>query len=152
MSLTELKGVMLSIEQRYKLSPTEIMDMAVEPKDTIPLSIFSNRKLGVLEALVKYMKENMGMGYAQISKVLKRDNRTIWATYDNALKKDPMRKEYADQSRPIPISIFADRSQGVLETLAKHCSTHGLSNAKIAHLLSRDNRTIWTVLNRRGGR
>jgi hypothetical protein len=63
-----------------------------------------------------------------------------------------LRKEYADQSRPIPISIFADRSQGVLETLAKYCSTHGLTNSKIAHLLARDNRTIWTVLNRRGGR
>jgi hypothetical protein len=52
----------------------------------VPLSIFPN-KIGALEAIVKYLKENIKMNYSEIAELLNRDDRTIWTVYQRALKK-----------------------------------------------------------------
>lgn len=53
-------------------------------KETIflPQDIFANRKLGILESLVKYLKEELNLKYCQIAQLLKRDQRTIWTAYN----------------------------------------------------------------------
>ena len=53
----------------------------------IPIGIFSNKKLGILEILVKYLKENYLMTYSKIAKLLNRDDRTIWSSYNKTKKK-----------------------------------------------------------------
>ena len=53
----------------------------------IPSFIFRNRELAALEAIVFYLKETQGLTYSQIAKVLNRDDRTIWTTYQRAKKK-----------------------------------------------------------------
>lgn len=55
--------------------------------DSIPISILKNRKLGMLESVTCYLKEEKNLKYSQIAKMLNRDQRTIWATYDKAKKK-----------------------------------------------------------------
>ena len=54
----------------------------------IPLSLFKNRKLGVLEIIVKCLKENLELNYSRIAGILNRDPRTIWATYKKASEKE----------------------------------------------------------------
>ena len=54
---------------------------------TIPLSIFNDRTLTILEHLVTYLKESHNMKYSQIADLLKRDDRTIWTVYQRARKK-----------------------------------------------------------------
>ena len=41
---------------------------------SIPLNLFSERKLGVLEVIVKYLKENNDLSYCEIAKLLNRDD------------------------------------------------------------------------------
>lgn len=53
----------------------------------IPSFIFKDRGLAALEAVVVYLKDSQGMTYAQIAKLLNRDDRTIWTTYHRAKKK-----------------------------------------------------------------
>lgn len=53
----------------------------------VPTSVFRNRKIKVLEALVKYLKEQ-GMTYSQIGRLLNRDPRTIWTAYRKAVRKE----------------------------------------------------------------
>jgi DNA-directed RNA polymerase specialized sigma24 family protein len=53
----------------------------------IPSFIFKNRDLAALEAIVVYLKDSQGLTYAQIAKILNRDDRTIWTTYQRAKKK-----------------------------------------------------------------
>ncbi|MBT3297655.1 hypothetical protein HN385_01925 [archaeon] len=53
----------------------------------IPTSIFKNRKLSILEAIVVHLKENKKMTYAQIARLLNRNDRTIWTAYNRTLKK-----------------------------------------------------------------
>jgi len=149
--LIELKELMYEIRSRYNLTPKQVFDLieTKEPGLFIPLALFSNRKLGVLETVVKYMRENMEMSFGKMAVLLKRDYRTIWCTYDKAKKKDFYRFKTEEQRYLIPIEIFADRKHGVLEALARYCRDElKLSNSEIAHLIKRDNRTVWTVLHR----
>lgn len=54
---------------------------------TVPISIFSNREMSIMENMVAYLKEKNRMKYSDIAKILKRDDRTIWTVYNRAKKK-----------------------------------------------------------------
>lgn len=53
---------------------------------TIPISLFKDRGLSVLEHIVFYLK-NKGMRYSEIARVLERDPRTVWTVYQRAKKR-----------------------------------------------------------------
>ena len=52
---------------------------------SVPVSIFRN-KLSPLEAVVQYLRESE-YSLKEISVFLNRSNKTIWTTYNNAVKK-----------------------------------------------------------------
>jgi DNA-binding NarL/FixJ family response regulator len=54
---------------------------------TIPVSVLSDRSVAILESLVEYMKDSLGLSYHQIAEMLNRDDRTIWTCYHRAKKK-----------------------------------------------------------------
>ena len=58
-----------------------------ESKFFIPVSIFKDRKLSVLEALVSYLKDNFNLRYREIAVLLNRDERNIWTVYNRYKKK-----------------------------------------------------------------
>jgi len=58
-----------------------------ETKIAIPLSIFLDRSLGVLESLVFYLRSEYQMRYCAIARLVNRDQRTVWVTYDRVKKK-----------------------------------------------------------------
>ncbi len=53
----------------------------------IPVSIFRDRQLAVLEALVEYLKEKLSLSYHEIGILTNRNERTIWTVYNRAKKK-----------------------------------------------------------------
>src|SRR3989344_8285526 len=53
----------------------------------IPLSIFKERSLSVLEALTEYLKDELNLRYCKIAVLLDKDPRTIWTVYNRAKKK-----------------------------------------------------------------
>jgi DNA-directed RNA polymerase specialized sigma24 family protein len=53
----------------------------------IPSSVFKNRSCAPLEAVVVYLRDTQGLNYAQIARLLNRDDRTIWTTYVRAANK-----------------------------------------------------------------
>ena len=52
----------------------------------IPLSIFKDRSITALEALVFHLKNN-GFSFKEISLLINRDQRTVWTVYNRAKKK-----------------------------------------------------------------
>ena len=60
---------------------------AEETSVKIPLSIFHDRSLSVLEAIAEYLKESMGLRYCDIASLLGKDQRTVWTVYSRAKKK-----------------------------------------------------------------
>jgi len=115
--------------------------------NNVPLSVFSNRKLGILEAVVKYLKEN-GLTYHEIAVMLDRDDRTIWATYNKAIKKDKNVSEYTN-SETINPTIFSNRAQAPLEALIKHLKEKGMKFKQISLMLNRSYKTIWLTYNKK---
>ncbi|MBU1199336.1 MAG: hypothetical protein KKF46_03395 [Nanoarchaeota archaeon] len=66
----------------------------ISPEDSslqIPLSIFKDRKISAFEALVSYLKK-LDLNYADIARLIKKDQRTIWTVYSRARKKLGIRK------------------------------------------------------------
>lgn len=117
-------------------------------KPGIPLSILSNRKLGVLEAVTKYMKENLSLKYSKIASLINRDERTIWAAYANAKKKNKEKFEIKEAETAIPCDIFCDRKLGPLESLVIYLKDRlHLSFNDISKQLKRNYRTIWLSYN-----
>ena len=60
---------------------------AEESSVRIPVSIFSDRSLSVLEALAWYMKEELNLRLCSIAGLLNKDQRTVWTVYNRARKK-----------------------------------------------------------------
>ena len=56
------------------------------------LAIFRNTELTIFEALVKYLKEDCGYSFKEISLLLGKDQRNIWTVYNRAKKKLEVRK------------------------------------------------------------
>lgn len=114
---------------------------------SIPLSIFS-QSLSPLEALVKYMKENLKLRNHAIGNILGRDERGIWITYRNAKRKRDSELQVAQNDFFVPIHIFDDKLS-ILESLAFYLKAEKeLRGADIALLLNKSPSTIWTALNR----
>ncbi|MBR9677316.1 hypothetical protein GOV04_04195 [Candidatus Woesearchaeota archaeon] len=80
-----------NLQKIYGLTFDEILVLTGEVSEklqfSIPLDIFKNRSLGVLESITVYLKDTKGLKFSQIARALERDDRTIWATYHKAKKK-----------------------------------------------------------------
>ena len=115
----------------------------------LPVSIFNNDSLSSLETISKYLVEELRLRYCEIAGILNRDERTIWGSYNHARRK--MTERFTDISfiQTIPISILRDRTFSVLETITKYLKDElNYRYCRIADILNRDSRTIWTVYHR----
>jgi len=54
----------------------------------IPTTILKNRNFSVLESLVKYLKEKEHLNFAEIGRLLERDQRNIWTIYSRVKEKN----------------------------------------------------------------
>lgn len=137
----------LNREQKLKLLSRLLSEFAKEEivnEFSIPVSIF-NKRLGSLESIVKYMKEELKLSNKKIGEMLNRDNRTIWGIYNKAKTKNP-EKLNVKSKLFIPIDIFKPRKLSVLEAIVYYLKEHyNLRLHEIALYLQRNDRTIWTV-------
>jgi hypothetical protein len=148
--IRRLRNILDEISAGQQIEKNELLDaLKLKEEPSIPVEIFANKKLGILEAAVKYLREEKGFSLTEIAQMLNRDRRTVWSTYDFAQKKCPQRVFVSGSRYWIPVSVFTGRDFGVLESLTTHLIEHyRLKFSQIAVLLQRDQRTIWTVYNR----
>ena len=132
---------------KLRYGKLEILSALEREEIFIPLSIF-NKKLSSLEVISKYLFENRHLSLKKISELLNRSNRNIWNSYNRSKKK--FSEELAvKESILIPISILRNLDFTLLEIIVSYLKENlELSYHKIAVLLQRDDRTIWTVYNR----
>ncbi|MFP4111831.1 MAG: hypothetical protein ACLFPQ_00275 [Candidatus Woesearchaeota archaeon] len=143
------------IEKEYLLSK-EILENIKSQKIMIPLSVFQDKMLSALELVVVFLKEISGLSNTDISKLLNRDPKTIWATYYTARKKSKKQislsfkaKDKNTTNLVFPVYIFAKRDLSVLETLVEYLQkNYYLSYKAIADHLNRNEKTIATIIRR----
>ncbi len=140
--LENVKNILSPILEEYEAIDLETRDIK------IPVTIFLN-KLTVLEAVVKYLKEEKNLTLRNIAVLLKRDERNIWHTYDNVKKKYPTRSKSELSEIFIPVYIFENRKLSASEVLVFYLRTElKIRFSEISRLLDRDARTIWTIWSR----
>lgn len=143
--------------KKQGLSPEEIISLVneslkVEVKEEVkvPISVFKNDKLGALETIVKYLRENLLLSFKQIGALTNRNEVALAVSYRNARLKLEA-KFVVEEISPysIPVSILQDRKLSVLENIVSYLKDNfSLAYHKIAVLLNRNDRTIWTVYQR----
>jgi DNA-directed RNA polymerase specialized sigma24 family protein len=114
----------------------------------VPLSIFSDKRLTPLEAIVKYLREKRKLSYHEIASLLERNVRDIYKTYAHAFDKCGLTEVKAVHTILVPVSIFANRELSALENLVLYLKNLKLTYRQISILLNRNERTIWTVYQR----
>lgn len=149
-TLNYLKKEGVSSEEIIDLI-NKILKVPPKPKKEviIPISVFKNDYLSALETIVKYLRENMLLSFKQIASLTNRNNVALAVTYRNAKKK--LATKFVEEISPysIPVSILKNRKLSVLENIVSYLKdTFGLTYHKIALLLNRNDRTIWTVYQR----
>jgi len=144
------------LNQKYGIDRQELNRLISKEQKpdafSVPVEILGNRKLGCMEAAVKFLRENKGLAYNKISELLGRSRSTIGVMYHNASRKMGQHfQDYPSSKYPIPASRFADKKFSALESVVMFLADHKLRVCEIAGLLNRDYRTIYTVY-RRGRR
>ena len=145
-SLTTLKKIFDRFKSKYDLKPQQIIELINKRYESIliPIEILKT-KLGPLESIVKYLREEKGLDFNQISVLLNRDITTIATSYNNALNKKKEKFTIKKSEFSIPIEILKNRKLSILENTTKYFYERlNLGLNEIASILKRDNKTIWT--------
>ena len=116
--------------------------------EKIPVYIF-RQGISPLQAAVKFLVENLFFRFNEIANLLNRDERTIWSTYNSVRIRYPgtIKEEYCEHY--VDLDVFRDRNFSFLENLCMHLrERYSLRYCKIAEILGKDERTIWTACRR----
>ena len=134
-----------SLQSKYKLDLVNIFQLLSEKEIIIPACIFS-RKTSALEAVSKYMHENLNLSFNRIAELLNRSSKTVWQAYRAGKTKHSPRYRLESNKHFIPVSVLSDRRLSMLESISIYLKDHyGLRYSEIAEIVHRDQRTIWTV-------
>jgi hypothetical protein len=122
----------------------EIVKEVLE-KEISKIPIVFTKELSVFESIVKFLREEKKLRYSKIAKLLNRNPRVIWITYQRANKKFS-NAILPDYSFEIPIDVISSKKYSVLESVVKYL--HESCNLKflaISELLKKSYTTIHTA-------
>ena len=148
MSNNDLNKLINVLEKHFKEKETTQKQDITTTKESelqIPLSIFST-KISPATALVKYLKQEKGLTYAEISELINRDQRTVWTLCNKYKGKISfvINKKYL-----LPVNIFQNRHLSVLENIVSYIvSKYNLNPKQISVLLNKNISTIYSVISR----
>ena len=109
-----VSGFVKELKRLHGVSESEILG---RKESAIPIGVFSNDAISCLEAIVKYMKEDLGLRFSKIAKLLNRSSKTVWATYSKSIKKMPSFFSDISHDIMIPASAISNRSYSTLESV-----------------------------------
>jgi len=113
-----------------------------KPLIWVPASVFWDRRVGALEAIVKYLRQE-GFPNCAIAELTGRSPQVTSATYRVAFRKAPEIIKL-EKSIDIPLNIIRSKLS-VLESIVTYLRGKEMTYHEIAIALHRDERTIWTV-------
>jgi DNA-directed RNA polymerase specialized sigma24 family protein len=148
--IISIKERVNSICEKHGLEDAELLYLIRKSGSVnqFPIEILS-QNLSPLEAVVSYLKTNKGLKYCKIAKLLNRDERTVWVTFENAKKKQKNLVVPQKSIAQIPLSIVRNRQLSILELASVFLKEKkGLTLTKISSILKKDTSTIWTAISR----
>lgn len=84
-----------SVWQAYNKSKIKHPDLFIVDscEHYFPASILQDKRYSVLGSIVVYLKDNFNLSYHEIAVLLKRDDRTIWTTYQREIKHEKKKEK-----------------------------------------------------------
>jgi hypothetical protein len=145
--LSEAASALERLEQAG-VGAEEVLRVVQRRQDVegVPVSIF-NPRLGALESIVKYMREELLLDYGSIARLLGRNEGPVGVTYRRARVKMSGRLDIGG-GEAIPFDVLSDEKLSVLESIAYYLAKQGHDWHEIAQMMCRHDKTIWTVLDR----
>jgi len=141
------RDLLLPLKEKYQLSVNDLINL-IEEELKFPISII-NKKLTVLGSIVKYLKEEKKLSLRKIAQIIGRDERNVWNVYNISKQRYPKRFSIKKVKFWVSVSIFSQPKLSALESIVAYLKDElSLTYHKIALLLKRDDRTIWTVYQR----
>lgn len=156
-SKKKLKGVLSFLKHTYHVEPENVLQLIKQQEKKekeeqacfIPLSLFSAVPLSSLEAIAVYLREEKRMAFTSMARILGRNQISLSSSYRHARKKYVHSLHIAESQWHIPAVIFQNRQFSILETIVLYLKKeYQMQNSTIARLLAKDQRTIWTVVQR----
>ncbi len=145
--IENIKKFTQRLKEKYDYSTEDIINLIDKEELLVPAEIFSYN-LAPAESLTKYLKENCDKGFNEISKLINRNEKSLWQNYKRASKKMPTIFSI-DSKLKIPISAFADSRLSIFESLIHYLKENKqMKNVKIAKFLGKHPANIWSVYNR----
>jgi len=150
MNLSTTQSILISENQEILKSLETFIEVYRQNiEGTIPLEIYTEN-LGVMEATIKYLKEEKNYNYSEIARKLNRDERTIWTGYKKALQKKKEGFMIINPKQNIPLTILTDRTKTPLSQIINYLKKrHNMKTRQIADLLKKDYKTIWAANKRK---
>ena len=144
------KKLITILQQLDQEELKSLLEKVIDRKrEDIPLSIFDNKIFSLNEAIVKYLHENLGMSFKEISLMTVKSNKTVWQLYRNSQNKSKKRIEIKKGLVGIPFEILRNKKLSTLELVVRFLKDEiGMSFNSIASRLNRDYKTVWTSYNR----
>jgi len=86
---SDIDRVLANVKRKHALIENELRRLLKKEKEgvVLPVSIF-NERLGMLEAASLYLKDELKLSFNEIARLLKRNYKTIWTSYNMAKKKN----------------------------------------------------------------
>jgi hypothetical protein len=138
-SVAEQQSIVDELNKKFLdkvLSPTSLF---------LPTEIFI-RDLGALEAICKYLKDDIGLSSPLISQLIHRSVSTVDVSYAKAKQKVPGNFVLKESVYTVPLSIFSFSKLGVQEALVCYLKEHfNLQFNQIADILHRNYQTVRTA-------
>lgn len=148
------------ILEHGQVSKKELLDLKQQALEQVPLTIFTT-KLSPLEAVTRFMREKTKKRTNEIASILNKRPSSISEAYRNLKAKKFRIKEFkikefrAKGSKIkktdifIPLSEFQHHPKlSILEVVVNYLRKENFPFTKIAKLLKRNPKTIWTVYQR----
>jgi DNA-directed RNA polymerase specialized sigma24 family protein len=139
-----IKLIEKEIKSKFRINKEQLESLFERKETIIPIEIFT-KELGVLESLVKYMKENLNLRYKEIAELTARDERTIWTAYNKSRKKMKNSLDIRKSTPSIGIEKLVNEKLTFLESAIVYLKEKGIKYSEIAKLLSRDQRNIRAI-------
>jgi hypothetical protein len=145
--LERLKADLDFFKRKYNLSALDVIGILQED-DVLPLSTLRSQ-LSPLEAVAKYFRQSREMEFTHIAKLLGKSSPACWTAYKNAMRKHPKEFLVEFSKHDMPLSELHSEKLSLLELIVRYLrEKHGLKFSRIAELIGRDPRTVWTAYKR----
>ncbi|MCK5713212.1 MAG: hypothetical protein KAI25_10880, partial [Hyphomicrobiaceae bacterium] len=104
----------------------------------VPVKILADRRFSILENVVRYLRDGIGLRQVEIANMLGKDRRAVWTVYNRAKKKGAINEDFADfiSAGETKLLEFESKHKNLIDSLRELQRSEKLSSEKLVKLIN----------------